>query len=72
MRLKAEGALAPEVPIDTAVVAGVNVLASPFNFICFSSAQMLSRNLLVYGGGGILVPFLAIKLIDLLITPFMR
>lgn len=37
-----------------------------------SGAQMLSRNLLVYGGGGILVPFLAIKLIDLLITPFMR
>lgn len=29
--------------IDTAVVAGVNVLASPFNFICFSAAQMLSR-----------------------------
>ncbi|MWV26128.1 SDR family NAD(P)-dependent oxidoreductase [Methylobacterium sp. 2A] len=29
--------------IDTAVVAGVNVLASPFNFICFSTAQMLSR-----------------------------
>ena len=29
--------------IDTAVVAGVNLLASPFNFICFSNAQMLSR-----------------------------
>ncbi len=29
--------------IDTAIVAGVNVLASPFNFICFSAAQMLSR-----------------------------
>ncbi|MFD0934411.1 type I polyketide synthase, partial [Methylobacterium trifolii] len=29
--------------VDTAVVAGVNVLASPFNFICFSNAQMLSR-----------------------------
>ncbi|WP_187278410.1 type I polyketide synthase [Methylobacterium sp. WL64] len=29
--------------VDTAVVAGVNVLASPFNFICFSTAQMLSR-----------------------------
>ncbi|MDP4023264.1 SDR family NAD(P)-dependent oxidoreductase [Methylobacterium sp. NEAU 140] len=29
--------------VDTAVVAGVNVLASPFNFICFSAAQMLSR-----------------------------
>ncbi|WP_128560367.1 type I polyketide synthase [Methylobacterium crusticola] len=29
--------------IDTAVVAGVNVLASPFNFISFSNASMLSR-----------------------------
>ena len=29
--------------VDTAVVAGANVLASPFNFISFSNAQMLSR-----------------------------
>ena len=29
--------------VDTAIVAGVNLLASPFNFICFSNAQMLSR-----------------------------
>ncbi|MFD2608113.1 potassium-transporting ATPase subunit KdpB [Deinococcus taklimakanensis] len=36
-----------------------------------SGAQMLSRNLLVYGLGGIIVPFIAIKVIDLLITPFM-
>ena len=36
------------------------------------AAAVLRRNLLVYGLGGILVPFLAIKLIDLLITPFMR
>lgn len=36
-----------------------------------SGAQMLSRNLLVYGLGGIVVPFVAIKVIDLLITPFL-
>ncbi|GLS45765.1 type I polyketide synthase [Methylobacterium brachythecii] len=29
--------------VDTAIVAGVNVLASPFNFISFSNATMLSR-----------------------------
>jgi acyl transferase domain-containing protein/NADPH:quinone reductase-like Zn-dependent oxidoreductase/acyl carrier protein len=29
--------------IDTALVAGVNLLASPFNFISFSNASMLSR-----------------------------
>ncbi|MEU5725212.1 potassium-transporting ATPase subunit KdpB [Micromonospora sp. NPDC047738] len=32
-----------------------------------SASKLLSRNLLVYGLGGILVPFLGIKLIDLLI-----
>ncbi|MFC4453572.1 potassium-transporting ATPase subunit KdpB [Deinococcus sonorensis] len=36
-----------------------------------SAASMLTRNLLVYGGGGLIVPFLAIKLIDLLITPLL-
>jgi len=29
---------------------------------------MLSRNLLVYGLGGIIIPFIAIKAIDVLIT----
>lgn len=29
--------------IDTAIVGGVNILASPFNFIGFSQAEMLSR-----------------------------
>jgi K+-transporting ATPase ATPase B chain len=33
-----------------------------------SAAALLSRNLLVYGLGGIVVPFLGIKLIDLLIS----
>ncbi|WP_245986372.1 hypothetical protein [Azospirillum thermophilum] len=32
------------------------------------AAALLRRNLLVYGLGGLLVPFLGIKLIDLLIT----
>ena len=36
-----------------------------------SAGALLNRNLLVYGGGGILVPFIAIKLIDLLIAPLM-
>ncbi|WP_232628647.1 type I polyketide synthase [Methylobacterium sp. Leaf118] len=29
--------------VDTAIVAGASLLASPFNFISFSNAQMLSR-----------------------------
>ena len=34
------------------------------------AAQLLSRNLLVYGLGGIIAPFIGIKLIDILLTPF--
>ncbi|MNO01577.1 Potassium-transporting ATPase B chain [compost metagenome] len=32
-----------------------------------SSSQLLSRNLIIYGLGGVLVPFVGIKLIDLLV-----
>jgi K+-transporting ATPase ATPase B chain len=33
-----------------------------------SAAAMLRRNLLVYGLGGLIVPFIGIKMIDLMIT----
>ena len=33
-----------------------------------SAATMLRRNLLIYGLGGIIAPFIGIKLIDMLIT----
>jgi K+-transporting ATPase ATPase B chain len=32
------------------------------------AAELLRRNLLIYGLGGIIVPFFGIKLIDMLIT----
>jgi K+-transporting ATPase ATPase B chain len=32
------------------------------------AAKILSRNLLIYGIGGIVIPFIGIKLIDLLIA----
>jgi K+-transporting ATPase ATPase B chain len=32
------------------------------------AAELLSRNLLIYGLGGILVPFIGIKLIDLIVS----
>jgi K+-transporting ATPase ATPase B chain len=35
------------------------------------AAALLSRNLLIYGLGGIVVPFIGIKLIDLMITPLL-
>ena len=33
-----------------------------------SASQILSRNLLIYGLGGVIVPFVGIKLIDLLVS----
>lgn len=34
------------------------------------ASALLRRNLLIYGVGGIILPFIGIKLIDLLVTPF--
>ena len=34
------------------------------------AGKLLSRNMLIYGLGGILAPFFAIKLIDVLLTVF--
>lgn len=36
--------------------------------ITLSSHQLLKRNLLIYGLGGVIVPFIGIKLIDIIIT----
>ena len=35
------------------------------------ASALLRRNLLVYGVGGVLVPFIGIKLIDMAVTLFM-
>jgi len=35
-----------------------------------SAERLLRRNLLIYGLGGVIVPFAGIKLIDMLLTPF--
>ncbi|MGX8835040.1 potassium-transporting ATPase subunit KdpB [Amedibacillus sp. YH-ame6] len=36
-----------------------------------SASKMLGRNMLIYGLGGIVTPFIAIKIIDMIITPCM-
>ena len=36
-----------------------------------SSNKMLARNMLIYGLGGVITPFIGIKIIDLLITPLL-
>lgn len=35
-----------------------------------SAAMLLRRNLLIYGAGGLVVPFIGIKIIDLSLTAF--
>ena len=37
-----------------------------------SSGKMLARNLMIYGVGGVIAPFIGIKLIDMIITPLLR
>jgi K+-transporting ATPase ATPase B chain len=37
-------------------------------FVAESAALVLRRNLLIYGVGGIIAPFIGIKLIDIVIT----
>ena len=37
------------------------------NYRPFGAAALLRRSLLIYGGGGVIVPFVGIKLIDLLL-----
>ena len=77
-RRAAPVAEAPEAPArrSTAVWIGVAVLA--FTLIPLAlrgvaykpigALAILQRNLLIYGLGGIIIPFLGIKLIDILIT----
>jgi potassium-transporting ATPase ATP-binding subunit len=37
-------------------------------FVPTAAAQLLRRNLLIYGAGGVIAPFIGIKLIDMLLT----
>jgi K+-transporting ATPase ATPase B chain len=50
------------------IVALIPLALRGVKFRALSAAAVLRRNLLVYGVGGIIVPFIGIKLIDLLIT----
>ena len=50
------------------IVALVPLALRGVRFRAVSATSLLRRNLLVYGVGGLLVPFAGIKLIDLLIS----
>ena len=50
------------------IVALIPLALRGVKFVPSSAAQLLRRNLLVYGLGGIVAPFIGIKIIDVIIT----
>lgn len=53
------------------IVALIPVALRGVRFATTSAASLLRRNLLIFGLGGLIVPFIGIKLIDLVISPFL-
>jgi K+-transporting ATPase ATPase B chain len=52
------------------IIALIPLALRGVSYTPMPAARLLSRNLWIYGVGGIIVPFIGIKLIDLLLTPF--
>ena len=50
------------------IVALIPLALRGVKFVPSGAAQLLRRNLLIYGLGGIVAPFIGIKLIDMLVT----
>jgi potassium-transporting ATPase ATP-binding subunit len=50
------------------IVALIPLALRGVKFIPTSAAHLLRRNLLIYGAGGVIAPFIGIKLIDIIIT----
>jgi len=50
------------------IVALIPLALRGVKFVPKAASQLLRRNLLIYGAGGVVAPFIGIKLIDLLIT----
>jgi K+-transporting ATPase ATPase B chain len=65
----AESAVLSAVIFNALIIVGLIPLAlRGVGYKPMSAASLLRRNLLVYGVGGLIVPFLGIKLIDVVIT----
>ena len=52
------------------IVALIPLALRGVQYVPSSAAALLRRNLLIYGLGGLIVPFIGIKLIDLCLTTF--
>lgn len=65
----AQSAVLSAVIFNALIIVGLIPLAlRGVGYRPMSAAALLRRNLLVYGLGGIIVPFIGIKIIDVLIT----
>ena len=62
-----ESAIAPAVVFNALIIVALIPLALRGVRCAASAAAVLRRNLLIYGLGGILIPFIGIKLIDLVV-----
>lgn len=64
-----QSAILSAVIFNALVIVGLIPLAlKGVKYRPMSASSLLQRNLLVYGPGGIVTPFIGIKLIDLIIT----
>jgi len=50
------------------IVALIPLALRGVRYRAIGAAKLLSRNLMIYGFGGVVAPFVGIKLIDILIT----
>ena len=50
------------------IVALIPLALRGVKFVPVGAAQLLRRNLLIYGAGGVIAPFIGIKLIDMIVT----
>jgi K+-transporting ATPase ATPase B chain len=50
------------------IIALIPLALRGVKFKPIGALAILQRNLLIYGGGGVLLPFIGIKVIDILIT----
>ncbi|MDO9378732.1 MAG: potassium-transporting ATPase subunit KdpB [Nocardioidaceae bacterium] len=67
-----ESAILSAVIFNALVIVGLIPLAlRGVAYRAASAASVLNRNLLVFGVGGVVVPFLGIKLIDLVVSPLL-
>src|ERR1700745_1345249 len=65
----AESAVLSAIIFNALIIVGLIPLAlRGVSYRPMSAAALLQRNLLVYGLGGIIVPFIGIKLIDMVIV----